>query len=102
MVGYIVGYKTRGDSIPNPLGNAVEYVKETDYIECTYTGNQSEHIGIYEEGKFMTYAFEIIVDENFDFINIQLFNYHKKPITEIIKVTKAEYLDLLCKTKLLA
>ena len=100
MVGYVVGYKSKVSSIPDPLGGAVEWEKVTDHIPCTYKDNLNDTRGTYEEGKFKRHSFEVIVDESFLYKDSQLFDYHKNPITKIVKIQgEPRYLDVLCKTK---
>lgn len=101
MVGYIIGYKyeDRDNGTPDFIGGAVKPIQDTDFVECTYKNNTSDVKGNYEEGKFQRHSFEVTIDESFKYKTIQLFNYHKKPITEIVKVQNIEYLDLPCKTK---
>lgn len=101
MIGYIIGYKVGEEPIiPDPLGGEVEPEQMTDYLECTYVYNKNSY-SIYEEGKRYDYTYEVIVDDGFMWNDVQLFDYHKKPLTKIIKLRgRPEYLDLMCKTKL--
>lgn len=100
MVGYIVGYKLEGggnDLIPTPI----KPVQDTEFIECTFKENTNDNKGVYSEGKFSRYSFEVTIEESFMYTDIQLFDYHKKPITDIVKIQGTpRYLDVMCKTKL--
>lgn len=101
MEGYVIGYKDQRKDDDLLLGGQVEYVADTDYTPCTYKENQNDFKGIYSEGKFKRYSFEVTIDESFKHSRIQLFDYHKKPITDVVLIEGTpRYLDAVCKTKL--